>query len=59
MWMLDLTGQVDLASAETAYTAAKTCRTPKETWIAKDNCWQHLHQKEIAALPASMPPCSP
>jgi hypothetical protein len=52
MWMLDLTGQVDLASAETAYTAAKTCRTPNETWIAKGNYRQHLHQKEIAALPA-------
>jgi hypothetical protein len=52
MWMLDLTGQVDPASAETAYTAAKTCRTPNETWIAKGNYRQHLHQKEIAALPA-------
>jgi hypothetical protein len=54
--MLDLTGQVDLAFAETAYTytAAKTCRTPNETWIAKGNYRQHLHQKEIAALPASV-----
>jgi hypothetical protein len=54
MWMLDLTGQVDTASAETAFTAAKTCRTPNETWIAKGNYRQHLHQKEVAALPASV-----
>jgi hypothetical protein len=54
MWMLDLTGQVETASAETAYTAAKTCRTPTETWIAKGTYRQHLHQKEIAALPASV-----
>jgi hypothetical protein len=52
MWVLDLTGQVDLASAETAYAAAKTCRTPNETWITKGNYRQHLHQKEITALPA-------
>jgi hypothetical protein len=57
LWVLDLTGQVDLASAETAYAAAKTCRTLNETWIAKGNYRQHLHQKEIAALPK--PPCSP
>jgi hypothetical protein len=55
MWMLDLTGQIDTASAETAFTAAKTCRTPNETWIAKKgNYRQHLHQKEIAALPATV-----
>ena len=55
LWMLDLTAQVDKASAETAFQAAKTCRNLNETWVwRKGNYRQYLHQKEASNLPASI-----
>jgi hypothetical protein len=57
LWMLDLTNQVDKASAETAFQSAKTCRNLNETWVCKGNYRQYLHQKEASELPASIQSC--